>query len=82
MITGAQVKAARELLRWSRDRLADEAHIARSVVTICERGEEKQSELVVDAIQDALERAGVEFSGRDTVKVTPLPPPDQSPAPR
>jgi ribosome-binding protein aMBF1 (putative translation factor) len=69
MITGEQVTTARKLLGWTRETLAEHAHVARSVVTICERGEEKQSEMVVDAIQDALEKAGVEFPDQETVRL-------------
>lgn len=69
MITGDQVSSARKLLGWTREALAEHAHVARSAVTICERGKNEQSEMVVDAIQDALERAGVEFPDRTVVKL-------------
>jgi ribosome-binding protein aMBF1 (putative translation factor) len=69
MITGRQVSAARKLLGWTRETLAAHAHVAQSIITICERGEEKQSEMVVDAIQDALEAAGVEFLDQNTVRL-------------
>jgi len=61
MITGADVKTARELLGWTRERLAAEAGLSTTAIGVCERGDQRQSELVVDAIQDILELAGVEF---------------------
>jgi ribosome-binding protein aMBF1 (putative translation factor) len=61
MITGAEVKTARELLGWTRERLAAEAGLSTTAIGVCERGDQRQSELVVDAIQDILELAGVEF---------------------
>jgi ribosome-binding protein aMBF1 (putative translation factor) len=61
MITGAEVKTARELLGWTRERLAAEAGLSTTAIGVCERGDQRQSELVVDAIQDVLGLAGVEF---------------------
>lgn len=61
MITGEQVKTARELLGWRRERLAAEAGLSTTAIGVCERGDQRQSELVVEAIQDVLELAGVEF---------------------
>ena len=69
MITGDQVSSARKLLGWTREVLAEHAHVARSAVAICERGKNEQSEMVVDAIQDALERAGVEFPDPTVVRL-------------
>lgn len=73
MISGDQVSSARKLLGWTREILAEHAHVARSAVTICERGEKEQSEMVVDAIQDALERAGVEFPDRTVARLKQTP---------
>jgi transcriptional regulator with XRE-family HTH domain len=69
MITGDQVSSARKLLGWTREVLAERAHVARSAVAVCERGKNEQSEMVVDAIQDALERAGVEFPDPTVVRL-------------
>ena len=59
MITGEQVKAARELLGWSRIRLAGRANIAETAVRRIELGEEAMP-AKVNAVFYALE-AAVEF---------------------
>lgn len=61
MITGEQVKTARELLGWTRERLAGESGLSRATISAYEHRDARQSELVVGAIQDALEYGGVEF---------------------
>ena len=86
MITGEQVKAARELLGWTREHLAHEAQVTTTAVGVCEHGDQRQSEEIVDAIQDALERGGVEFpegkpprlkTARVIRRATWDPPPDR-----
>jgi DNA-binding XRE family transcriptional regulator len=70
-LNGRQVTAARNLLGWSREKLAAEAGVTKSVIGLCERGDNKQSEAITDAIRDALERAGVEFPDTETVQQKP-----------
>jgi transcriptional regulator with XRE-family HTH domain len=62
-LTSAQIRAARALLRWSADNLAQETSLS---VTTIRRAELKESETSLTsandrAIRQALESAGVEF---------------------
>jgi transcriptional regulator with XRE-family HTH domain len=66
MITGDQIRAARKLLGWSRDRLAPRAGVSRTVIWKLEDGgfTTTLTEQVY-AIQRVLEAAGVEFTNGD-----------------
>ncbi|KAB1121579.1 helix-turn-helix domain-containing protein [Neorhizobium galegae] len=63
VITGAQIRAARGLVRWSADDLAAAAHIGISTVRRAEAddGFPPTTTANLKAIQLALESAGVEF---------------------
>jgi len=66
MITGAQVRAAKALLNWSGSVLAERAGIAISTIRRIESIDgvlPSASVRVLQAIQAALEDAGVEFIG-------------------
>lgn len=65
MITSDQIRAARALLRWSADDLASEAGIGIATVRRFEtvEGIPSGQVRVLEAIQNALEEAGVEFIG-------------------
>ena len=66
MITGSQVRAAKELLRWSGDDLAKKAVIAISTIRRieAENGVLATANIkTIDAVQKALEQGGVEFIG-------------------
>ena len=66
MITGSQVRAAKALLRWSGDDLAKKAVIAISTIRRIEAEDGVLSTAnikTIDAVQKALEQAGVEFIG-------------------
>ena len=67
MITGAQVRAARALARWSAHELANHAGVGISTVQRIEATDGVPSALGknLEAIQRALETAGVEFIDRD-----------------
>jgi predicted transcriptional regulator len=70
MITAAQIRAARALLGWTQDQLADRAIVSKSAVARLERGEVDSRTSTLKAVQDALEAAGVEFladSGKGVV---------------
>jgi DNA-binding XRE family transcriptional regulator len=62
-ITGAQVKAARELLGWSQAMLAGEVGVNAATVGRFETGKQNPPLLDISAIARALEWAGVEFAG-------------------
>ncbi|MCK6417744.1 MAG: helix-turn-helix domain-containing protein [Alphaproteobacteria bacterium] len=61
MITVEQIKAARGLLEWSQDDLADAAIISRPALNNLERRQVKPRLNTLTRIQKALERAGIEF---------------------
>ena len=74
-VTGAQVKAARELLRWSHDALAVRTRVSPTVISHFETGARRIPVLSVSAIQRALEAAGVEFvEGEPGVRLKGAPP--------
>jgi DNA-binding XRE family transcriptional regulator len=60
MITGRQAKAAREMLGWTRTKLAYMAHVAQSTVSNLE-AKGRLSPLLALAVHNTLEAAGVEF---------------------
>ncbi|MBS0277856.1 MAG: helix-turn-helix domain-containing protein [Proteobacteria bacterium] len=61
MITPRQIRAARALLGWSQQQLADKAIVSLNAVTRLERGEVDPRVSTVEAVQRAIEKAGVEF---------------------
>ena len=61
MITGRQVQAARALLGWSQQDLADKAIISRSAVNRLEMGKVDPRTSTVEKVRRALESAGIEF---------------------
>ncbi len=66
MITGAQVRAAKSLIRWSGADLAEHSGISLSSIRRIEAVDgvpDSASVKVLHAIQSALEDAGVEFIG-------------------
>jgi transcriptional regulator with XRE-family HTH domain len=69
MITGAQVQAARALLRWTARDLASRAVVSVSTINLIENadGVPSKTRAQLDAVQSTLEVAGIEFI--DTVGV-------------
>ena len=66
MITGAQVRAAKSLIRWSGSDLADQAGVSLSSIRRIEAFDgvpDSASVKVLHAIQQSFEDAGVEFIG-------------------
>ncbi len=63
MIKGAQIRAARALLRWTMSRLAREAGVGQATVQRAEAVDDIPNVRapILDKIQAAFERAGVEF---------------------
>jgi transcriptional regulator with XRE-family HTH domain len=61
MITPAQSRAARGLLAWNQQDLADEAGVGVVTVHQLEAGTSQPRRATLDVIRRAFERAGVEF---------------------
>ena len=63
MLTGAQIRAARALLGWTSQTLADRSGVSTSTITRAERvdGVPRMRTDRLDAIQLSLEQAGVVF---------------------
>jgi predicted transcriptional regulator len=67
MITARQIRAARALLGWSQQELADRALLSRNAVAQVERGEVDPRTSTLQAVRRVLEKGGVIFvaaSGR------------------
>lgn len=61
MITGRQIQAARAMLGWSRQELADRARISRNALERMENGRVVPLASTLEAVWRTLERAGIEF---------------------
>jgi len=65
MITPRQIRAARALLGWSQQQLADKAIVSLNALARLEKGNVDSRVSTVAAIQKALAKAGVEFLSPD-----------------
>ncbi len=65
MITSAQIRAARAMLDWSREQLSDNSSVGISALMRLESAEGVPSGSIktFEAVQKALEEAGIEFIG-------------------
>jgi predicted transcriptional regulator len=61
MITPRQIRAARALLGWSQQQLADKAIVSLNAVTRLEKGKVDSRISTINAIEKTLAKAGVEF---------------------
>ncbi len=61
MITAAQCRAARALLDWSQQHLAEAAKIGNATIRNFEGGKSEPQSATLDVLKRALETAGVEF---------------------
>lgn len=61
MITPAQTRAARGLLEWSQEQLAQASHLGMSTIRDFEKGRRVPTHNNLAAIKQALEAAGVQF---------------------
>src|SRR4051812_32344344 len=63
LITGSQLRAARALVRWNTDELAQQSRVALATISAAEAEDGPVSVAVADlqALRRALEHAGVEF---------------------
>lgn len=66
MITPRQIRAARALLGWSQQQLADKAIVSLNAVTRLERSEVDPRVSTLEAVEKAIRKAGVEFISADT----------------
>jgi transcriptional regulator with XRE-family HTH domain len=64
-ITASQVRAARGLLDWTQNHLADASGVPRRTLARFELGEGHARRRTMAAIQAAVEAAGVEFTNGD-----------------
>jgi DNA-binding transcriptional regulator YiaG len=75
MITGSQIRAARAMLRWSAQELADKAELSWATVQRMEQGNSVPSSNVLNLlrIKSAIEKAGIEFvsAGESSIKGGP-----------
>jgi transcriptional regulator with XRE-family HTH domain len=72
MISGAQIRAARALLRWSAEKLAGKCGLSPGSIRSAEGFDEMPEKMQAGnllAIKTALEKAGVEFDGNGGVKL-------------
>jgi transcriptional regulator with XRE-family HTH domain len=71
-LTGAQAKAARELLGWPQHRVAAELGVSQSAIARFELGKGRLSALQTSVLKRAFEAAGVEFTngGEPGVKLS------------
>jgi transcriptional regulator with XRE-family HTH domain len=60
-ISAGQARAARAILGWTQDRLAQSADVPKRTLARFELGEGSPHRRTVEAIRTALESAGVEF---------------------
>jgi predicted transcriptional regulator len=65
MITSRQIRAARALLGWSQQQLADKAIVSVNALARLERGEVDPRMSTIAAVHKALTDAGVEFLSAD-----------------
>ncbi|MFZ3004738.1 MAG: helix-turn-helix transcriptional regulator [Phenylobacterium sp.] len=61
MVTAAQIRAARALLGWSQQELADKAIVSVNAINRLEREQVDSKMSTFSAVERALQRAGVEF---------------------
>jgi len=61
MVSGRQIRAARALLGWSQQKLADKAVVSGNALARLERGQVDSRTSTVNNVEKALRRAGIEF---------------------
>jgi transcriptional regulator with XRE-family HTH domain len=60
-ISSEQCRAARALLGWSQDQLAEASKVAKATIANFEAGKRTPYDRTIDDIRDALDHAGIEF---------------------
>lgn len=66
MVTARQIRAARALLGWSQQQLADKAIVSLNAVTRLEKSRVDSRISTVVAVEKALLKAGIDFIPADT----------------
>jgi len=61
MLSSPQCRAARALLDWSREQLAEASKVSLRTIVDFERGARQPREITLDALHSAMEKAGVIF---------------------
>jgi len=69
MISTAQIRAARGLLKWTQATLAHRAGLSTVTLNMIENEAARPRESTLEAIQHALEHGGVDFLAEDGVGV-------------
>jgi transcriptional regulator with XRE-family HTH domain len=69
MVTINQIRAARALLGWNQDELAEHAGLSLATVANIEQGRGKMRGHTLDAVRTSFERAGVEFTPEPGVRL-------------
>ena len=69
MITTAQIRAGRGLLKWTQSTLAHQAAISAATLNMIENETARPRETTLAAIRQALERAGVQMVDEDGIGV-------------
>ena len=64
-IVAAQCRAARALLDWPREALAEASRVGLRTLVDFERGARQPRAVTLDALRRALEEAGIEFTNGD-----------------
>lgn len=68
-ITTAQIRGARGILNWSQNDLAERTGISATSIGSIEKGQSQPRESTIASIQKAFEDGGIEFIGREGVRV-------------
>lgn len=67
MVSPRQIRAARALLGWTQQTLADRALVAINTVRAIEADEPYPKPMTIEAVQKAVEKAGIVFLPSDTM---------------
>jgi transcriptional regulator with XRE-family HTH domain len=71
MLTPAQCRAARALIDWNQQELADAAGVGVATIQLFEAGKGEQRRATLRIVRQALEEAGVEFTNGEQPGVRP-----------